>query len=151
MLLTSGAVQCLRRGAAIGSDDVNAVDVDGTEFFTAQVQCEDDLQLRKLLLLPELQPLLQILSVTWLGTIGQYPSICFMVIDGDGDSMAMYVSYRSPCSIKLLFSKKGPFRTGCLNQGKLFRLLDYTTILHRNKDGSIEPRILLEKLCPAPH
>jgi hypothetical protein len=150
MQLTSCAVFCLRRGAEVGSEDVNAVDIHGIEFFAAQVQCEDDKQLRKSLLLQEFQPVLQIHSVTWLGTFGKYPSLRFIVIDGDGDSMAMYMSHRIPHTLKSIFSKAGPFSTGRLNSGKRFRLLDYTTILHRNKDGTIEPRILIEKLRTQP-
>jgi len=151
MQLTSGAVPCLRRGAHVGSEDINAVDeVLGIEYSAAQVQCEDDKKIRKLLQLVEFQPVLQVHSATWLGTFGKYPAICFIVKDGDGDLMDMYISYRLSCSLKFIYSKNGPFHTGRLNAGKKFRLLDYTTIMHRNKDGTVEPRILLEKLRTEP-
>jgi hypothetical protein len=148
---TPAAVSFLRCGAQSGSEDINAVDGSiGIEYSAAQVQCEDDKQMRKLLKLNEFQPVLQVHSATWLGTFGKYPAIRFIVMDGDGDSMAMFVSYRLPGSLKFIFSKNGPFRTGRLNAGKKFRLLDYTTIIHRNKDGSTEPRVLFEKIRTEP-
>jgi len=151
MQLTAGAVPCLRRGAHIGSADINAVDdISGIEYSAAQVQCEDDKKMRKLLQLIEFQPVLLVHSATWLGTFGKYPAIRFIVKDGDGDAMDMFISYRIPSSLKFIFSKNGPFHTGRLNAGKKFRLLDYTTIMHRNKDGSVVPRILLEKLRTEP-
>ena len=63
--------------------------------------------MRKLLQLNKFQPVLQVQSATWLGAFGKYPAIRFMVMDGDGDSMAMFVSYRIPSSLKLIFSKNG--------------------------------------------
>lgn len=151
MLLTHAAISFLRGGAHSGSEDINAVDdTQGIEYSAAQVQCEDDKKMRKLLQLNEFQPVLQVHSATWLGTFGKYPAIRFIVLDGNGDSMAMFVSYRLPSSLKFIFSKNGPFRTGRLNSGKKFRLLDYTTIIHRNKDGSTESRILFEKIRTEP-
>jgi hypothetical protein len=106
--------------------------------------------MQKLLQLIEFQPVLLVHSATWLGTFGKYPAIRFIVKDGDGDAMDMFISYRIPSSLKFIFSKNVPFHTGRLNAGKKFRLLDYTTIMHRNKDGSVVPRILLEKLRTEP-
>ena len=151
MQLTPAAASFLRGRSLCGSDDINAVDNSlGIEFSAAQVQCKDDKRMRRLLQLYEFQPVLQVHSATWLGTFGKYPSIRFIVMDGNGDSMVMFVSYRLPGALKYIFSKKGPFRTGRLNKGKKFRPLDYTTIIHRNNDGSTESCILVEKIHTKP-
>ena len=93
MIVTPGSISMLIAGAKIADLDVTAVREDGKQFFAGLLQCEDDAKLRKCMAIEEFQPILQVVSRTWLGSYGRFPNIKF-VVTGGSEEMTMRVSYR---------------------------------------------------------
>lgn len=159
MKLTSGALRALARGAKIGSEDINAVDDDGTELMAGQVQCEDDKFMRNLMDLDEFQPVLRVTKMDWLGNWGGLPTIRWYVTDRDEEDddddeenreedMVMFISHRTFPIANNFFKKWGDSKRGKLGVGRRFVLVDYTTVFQtkdkfHDKDEAV---IMVERI-----
>ena len=79
-------------------------------------------------------------EVKWMGTFTRYPLIFFTVTDGVNKA-TMVASDRTKKGLSKFFAKSAPYRSGRMNMGCRFRLVDYTTRMFRG-----EPRIYVEKV-----
>jgi hypothetical protein len=146
MKLTGSAIAFMKEGARSGLLDTNAICYDGKVFYAGQIKCADNQELRKrLVLLDEYQPVLEVRELIWLGTRGKFPKIKLIVTDGI-ETMEMQIGFRNPERTAEFFRKKGPLFSGKLNIGKRFRLLDYTTQL----DDSGSAIVFMERMRAAP-
>jgi hypothetical protein len=126
MILTEGAVFCLNRGAETQRIDVNAV-FEGRQCECGQVTYSYDLEARKGMISFEFQPVLKVISLDWQGTqIPNQPLVRWMVSDGK-ESMLMMATSRNREVRSRFFAPNGPYRKKKLREGRVFKLLDYTT------------------------
>ena len=156
MKLTAGSVKALKRGACLGTDDINAVTDDGVRHEAGQICSEDDKIMRGTMGYDEFRPVLEVRRTEWFGrNLGPCPNIKFWCVDTEegGEEICVMASPRMKFKFaKKFYSKTGPFNTGRLKVGRRFQLLDYTTkvvMKDRIHDGR-EPIVLVEKMRCAP-
>ncbi len=78
------------------------------------------------------------------------PRMVFFVTDGL-DEMPMVASTRKHSLLATFWDKKGPYETGVLRQGKIFKLIDYHMGLKKEPaTGNMVPCIYVEKVRPQP-
>jgi hypothetical protein len=155
---TQGAVAALTTGANSSNGDINAIFDDGKiECFAGQVIMEDDVEgnSRSQMGWEEYYPILQVKSIVWHSGLSKensrgVPKMVFYVTDGL-DEMPMVASTRKHCLLANFWDKKGPYETGVLRQGKIFKLIDYHMGLKMDVTiGKMVPCIFVEKVKPQP-
>ena len=156
MMLTDGAVKSLKRGAMLGTLDINAVTDDGVQHEAGQICSEDDHIMRSAMGYDEFRPVLEVRRTEWFGrNLGPCPMVKFWCVDSeDGDEeVCVMASPRLKHKFaKKFYSKGGPFNNGRLKVGRRFQLVDYTTrvvMKDRIHDGK-EPIVHVEKIRCAP-
>ena len=155
---TKGAVAALTTGANSSNGDINAIFDDGKiECFAGQVIMEDDVEgnSRCQMGWEEYYPILQVKRIVWHSALSKdnsrgVPKMVFYVTDGL-DEMLMVASTRKHYLLASFWDKKGPYETGVLRQGKIFKLLDYHMGLKMDVAiGKMVPCIFVEKVKPQP-
>jgi hypothetical protein len=126
MIVTPHAVENLIRGAKVYNNDINTIEEDNMQYDAGQICTEDDQAMRKLLVLNEYKPVLEICKLTWHGTYSKYPTLTIKVTDGVL-TMLLRSSCRKPAFHKRFFSKRSPLYSGKMNLGMRIRLLDHST------------------------
>ena len=93
MMLTDGAVKSLKRGAMLGTLDINAVTDDGVQHEAGQICSEDDHIMRSAMGHDEFRPVLEVRRTEWFGrNLGPCPMVKFWCVDledGDEDAPAL--------------------------------------------------------------
>jgi hypothetical protein len=146
--VTKGAVEALIKGAASNSLEINAIDQDGVSYVAGQVITDDDKVKRAGLDSKEFYPILAVKRAEWLGTMGDLPIVKIVLTDGENDIFmrpSMCKGFRSFWKLH-----NGPFRRGCINPGKLVKLLDYTTSIRDWGNDKNVPCVHVEKLRAPP-
>jgi hypothetical protein len=155
---TKGAVAALITGAISSNGDLNALfDGGKVECMAGQVIMEDEAggTTRCQMFWEEYYPILQVQRVVWYSNLCKdnsmgVPRIVFYVTDGL-DEMPMMASTRKHSLLASFWDKKGPYETGVLRQGKIFKLIDYHMGLKKNPNsGQMVPCIFVEKVRPQP-
>ena len=157
MKLTEGAVKSLKRGALLGTLDINAVTEDGVQHEAGQICSEDDSVMRAVMGYDEFRPVLEVRRTEWFGkNLGPCPMVKFWCVDSEeenGEEVCVMASPRLKHKFaKKFFSKSGPYQTGRLKIGRRFQLVDCTTrVVMRDRvhDGK-EPIVHVEKIRCAP-
>jgi hypothetical protein len=148
MILTPGSIRLLQKGALSDQLDVNAIDDNKTLFYANQFIWEEELIDIPRVQLDEYKPILEVVSLVWLGSKNGCPLIKLIVTDGT-TTMEMRPSQRNPTTTKHIFGKAGHLFKGKLNVGKRFRLLEYTTDSTLcSTTNKIVPAIFFEKVLP---
>ena len=155
MKLTTGAVECLSRGAAHDDPDVNAVGPNGDLFEAGQMVTEGDAELRRSLDIDEYRPVLEVVETNWCGgNSRKWNEIGCVVTDGQEN-----IFLKACCRQKKV--RKRFLRTWCgglspkLVPGRRFVLVDYTTEIRplREVSGKVtkHPVVFAERLRIAPN
>jgi hypothetical protein len=103
----------------------------------------------------EYYPILQVARISWHDTLSKdngmrVPRMVFHVSDGV-DEMPMVASTRKHSLVADFWSKKGPYETGVLREGKIFKLLDYHTGLKKDpSSGKMVACIFAERVRQQP-
>ena len=155
---TNGAVAALTTGAISSNGDINAIfDGGKVECLAGQVIMEDEVEgiTRCQMFWEEYYPILQVKRIVWHSNLSKensmgVPRMVFFVTDGL-DEMPMVASTRKHSLLATFWDKKGPYETGVLRQGKIFKLIDYHMGLKKNlNSGPMVPCIFVEKVRPQP-
>ena len=148
---TKGAIAALITGAISSNGDLNALFDDGkVECLAGQVIMEDeaDGKTRCQMFWEEYYPILQVSKIIWHGSLYKensmgVPRMVFFVTDGLHE-MLMVASTRKHSLLASFWNKKGPYETGVLRQGKIFKLINYHMGLKNDPDsGKMVPCIFV--------
>jgi hypothetical protein len=155
---TEGAIASLIQGAKSSNGDLNATFQEGkVECLAGQVIMDDDVggNSRCQMGWGEYYPILQVRRIVWHATLSKgngmgVPRMVFHVTDGV-EEMPMVASTRKHSLVADFWSKKGPYETGVLREGKIFKLLDYHTGLKKDpSSGKMVACIFAERVRPQP-
>jgi hypothetical protein len=155
---TNGAVAALTTGAISSNGDINAIfDGGKVECLAGQIIMEDEVDgtTRCQMFWEEYYPILQVKRIVWHSNLSKensmgVPRMVFFVTDGL-DEMPMVASTRKHSLLATFWDKKGPYETGVLRQGKIFKLIDYHMGLKKEPaTGKMVPCIYVEKVKPQP-
>ena len=155
---TKGAVAALTTGALSSNGDINAIfDGGKVECLAGQLIMEDEVVCtnRCLMCWAEYYPILQVQRIVWHSNLSKensmgVPRMVFFVTDGL-DEMPMVASTRKYSLLASFWDKKGPYETGVLRHGKIFKLLDYHMGLKKDPaSGKMVPCIFVEKVRAQP-
>ena len=134
MKLTGGAIECLKRGAAKGTDEINAVGDDGESYDAGQVCAIADGVIRRQMGYNEFQPNLMVKEVVWSGAVKRDGELKWWVVTDCEDSsthMHMLPTHRTKEANRSFMKKWGASGKNCkLAKGRRFTLVTCTTEIH---------------------
>ena len=127
-------------------EEVTAVAESGMVFKAGQVVSGGDIEKRKKMDIQELNPILKVVSVEWQGMKDGFPNIRFVVTDGVSEAVMRPSKRRGYKQLRAFFSKRGYYRRGMLNKGRVFQLIDYTTKLVEEEATIMVERVKCTRL-----